>query len=104
MVHASRMEMAKLDIGDGSIAIEVTPTPGQQRAGLSDGIHARWEDAQPAIQKIAHSFHESLVALGDRAPATSELTFGLKVSAEAGWVVAKTQGELSFQIKMTWSR
>ncbi len=38
------------------------------------------------------------------APETIELTFGVKLSTEAGAILAKAGGEANFEVKLGWSR
>jgi hypothetical protein len=54
------------------------------------------------MAKAAPTIRTVIAALKALAPDQSEIEFGIKLSAEAGVVVAKTAVEGHFNIKLTW--
>lgn len=76
---------------------------GQYPAGL--GPLERQIDFYAAlgtIRDVAGQLMESLTSL-PRAPDNCELTFGIKLSAAAGAILAKAGAEANFEVKMTWA-
>jgi len=61
-------------------------------------------DFRAALDSVRVAVGELFNTLSSLAqpPKTCELTFGLKLSAGAGFIVAKAQGEANFGVKMTW--
>jgi len=48
---------------------------------------------------VVSSFRDSL-----QVPTEIEVEFGIVLTAEAGAVIARTQGEVHFQVTVRWSR
>lgn len=104
--------------GDGSSMLveveegEIVSQKGVQKAGLREMVgkqvaeaRTSFEDAiQQAIRYNAQTFMlavHSLSALPDEA----EITFGLKITGEAGNVaVGRVGGEVNYMIRLTWTR
>jgi len=91
---------------------EIVSQKGVQKAGLREMVgkqvaeaRTSFEDAiQQAIRYNAQTFMlavHSLSALPDEA----EITFGLKITGEAGNVaVGQVGGEVNYMIRLTWTR
>jgi hypothetical protein len=83
-----------------TVEIEIEPPDSFRPAG-SDQVLGWVKDAvAPAV--------EAAKAVLDRVKETRpdqvELKFGVKVSGETNWLVAKTAGEGNFEVTLTWSR
>jgi hypothetical protein len=98
------MEIKQLEIGGTIVSVEVEPADGRRQAsGLSDEAMVTFQHAQEMIQGLATGFHESVSRLAtSMKPNEIELQFGLKLTAEAGWLVSKVGGEAGFEIKLKW--
>lgn len=89
---------------------EVSPPPGLVKAGLLDKVKETVGVAQStfteAIKKtIKHNvdaFFESAQSLSEP-PTELEVTFGLKMTGEAGNVaICKGSGEVNYSVKLAW--
>ena len=56
----------------------------------------------PKVQPLANDLIDVLTGL-ERQPDGVAITFGLRVNAEAGVIVAKTATEAHFEVCLTWS-
>lgn len=101
----------------GSMLVEVTEEElpsegGVQKAGLREMVDKRvaiartsFEAAiQQTIRYNAEAFIQSVSSLATL-PSEAEITFGLKVTGEAGNVaVGQVGGEANYTIRLTWKR
>ncbi len=101
----------------GNMLVEVTEEEipsegGVQKAGLREMVDKRvavartsFEEAvQRTIRYNAQAFIQSVSSL-PILPSEAEITFGLKVTGEAGNVaVGQVGGEANYTIKLTWKR
>ncbi|MEV0255703.1 CU044_2847 family protein [Streptomyces sp. NPDC050732] len=103
-------ELMRWESDEGPVVVEVdSRDPGFRsvsRRGEADGIHdvdGRFESALGNVRGAALS---ALRTFRDRAldPDTIELEFGVKLSAAAGAVIARTAAEGHLTVKLTWSR
>jgi hypothetical protein len=93
--------------GGGIVAVEAEDVPRVVRgwrpedaaARASESLETSIERVRPAAEAVIASFRESA-----QAPAEIEVEFGIVLTAEAGAVIAKTQGEVHFQVTLRWSR
>jgi hypothetical protein len=80
------------------VEFEIEPPDGFQQAGLGE-VAARVGDAvEPAVaaaRDVLHRFKELH-------PDEVEVTFGIKVSGSANWLVAKGTGEGNFAVTLRW--
>jgi hypothetical protein len=90
------------------ILVEFTPQPGVVKASRSPAETA--EQAAKALDSAMNTIHHmarrataTIDALVDR-PSEFELSFGIKLDAEAGAFIAKAGVEASLSVKMTWER
>jgi Trypsin-co-occurring domain 1 len=83
-----------------TVRFEVEPPPGFQPAG-PDGIAGRVREAVgPAVEAAKTVLDKVKEARPDQV----ELTFGIKVSGGANWLVARSAAEANFEISLTWLR
>jgi hypothetical protein len=96
-------------IDDGApILVEFTPRPGVVQASRSPSETAEQaakalDSAMNTIYHMARRTTATIDALVDR-PSEFELSFGIKLDAEAGAIIAKAGVEASLGVKMTWER
>jgi hypothetical protein len=79
---------------------------GVERAGVGELVGratARLDDAFEQVRTVAELTVSKLGGLAER-PETVEVQFGIRLNAEAGAVLARTQAEGHLQITLTWTR
>jgi hypothetical protein len=81
------------------VRFEVEPVEGFRPASAGQ-IAGRVRDAVGPAVDAAKAV---LDKVKDVSPDEVEVCFGIKVSGGADWFVAKTAGEASFEIKLTWT-
>lgn len=82
------------------VRFEVEPVDGFRPAGAGQ-IAGRVRDAVGPAVDAAKAVLDKVKEVR---PDEVEVCFGIKVSGGADWFVAKTAGEASFEIKLTWAR
>lgn len=91
------------------ILVEFTPAPGVTRTALSSPAELAQqsekaiESAMNTMVAMARRISSTMNAISDK-PSTVEVDFGLKLTANAGALVASASTEASFVVKMTWTR
>jgi hypothetical protein len=96
------MPTVNIKAGNRNVLVETDEPVGQAQAGLLD-LEASLTEAKEITLRLASGFGDMLQAIADQArPDELEITFGLKVSGEAGWIVAKAGTEANFEIKLKW--
>jgi hypothetical protein len=92
------------------------PVAGEQNAGLRQWARDQADEAVAAAQSGFEEAVRRAVSVNARAflaaadaldtpPAEMEITFGLKVTGEAGnLAVRKVAGESNYQVRMVWRR
>jgi hypothetical protein len=95
---ASQVATYQLD-DSTTVTFEIDPAEGFRPAGPGQiAGHVR-EAVAPAIEAAK----EVLDKVKELAPDEVEVTFGIKVSGGAQWLIARATGEASFEITLTWS-
>jgi hypothetical protein len=84
------------DTGDGIVR---AARPGEVVATLNESFEAALARLQPLAQAIVSRFRD----LAER-PDEVGVEFGVKLSADAGLVVAHSSGEANFKITLQWRR
>lgn len=101
-------ELARFELAEGGdVVIEVDTAPATSRVSRRDDL----------VLEAKHSFERALGAVRDaasaalgqfqamtRKPDEIEIKFGVKLSAEAGAVIAKTGVDGQLEVKLTWKR
>ncbi len=94
------MQVVTYQVGDTRVRFEAEPPEGFHPAGGGQVIAKVREAVEPAV--------EAAKAVLDRVkearPDQVEVRFGVKVSGAADWIVARSAGEASFEIALTWLR
>lgn len=83
-----------------AVPFEIVPTEGFQPAGPGQVLGRVREAVSPAVE-AAKVVLEKVKEAG---PDQVEVRFGVKVSGGADWIVAKSAGEGSFEIRLAWAR
>jgi hypothetical protein len=92
----------------GKLVVEVEDvmfSSGAMRGGLSSDIMVKAEQTfesalariKPAVRAIAASIHDVYHPADE-----VEVTFGIKLSAEAGAIITSTSTEANFEVKLKW--
>ena len=81
------------------VGFEVEPGSGWHQAGAKEVAGRVREAVEPAIEaaKVV------LEKVKDAKPDEVEVKFGIKVTGEANWIVARAATEGSFEVTLTWS-
>lgn len=92
---------------DAPVLVELAPQPGVRSVSLTPAdlvaqSKQALDSAMNAIHQMAQQVTASLSNLAER-PSEVEVTFGLKLNAEAGALIAKTAGEASLNVKLKWN-
>lgn len=101
-------ELARFGLdGGGEVLVEVEPVPGTTRVSRGDDlVVAAKESFEQALGTVRDA---ASAALGQfqrmsRKPDEVEIKFGVKLSASAGAVIAKTGVDGQFEVKLKWKR
>jgi hypothetical protein len=81
------------------VMFEVEPTEGFRPAGAGQ-VAGRVRDAVGPAVDAARAVLDKVKEIG---PDEVEVRFGVKVSGGADWLVARSAGEASFEIKLLWT-
>jgi hypothetical protein len=93
------MAVVSYELDDGSVVrFECEPGPGFQAAG-ADEVVGRLRDAVGPAVRAAKAVLEQVRDVG---PEEISVSFGVKVTGTANWVVAKAATEGSFEVTLTW--
>ena len=89
------------------IYVALKAQPGVQPTSRGDDLIERSEaalrQAMSTIYQMAEQVQSTVEAIPDpRKPDQVEVTFGITLGGEANAYIAKTSGEASFTVKMTW--
>lgn len=82
-----------------TVMFEVEPTEGFRPAGAGQVVGRVRDAVGPAVD-AARAVLDKVKEVG---PDEVEVRFGVKVSGGADWLVARSAGEASFEIKLTWT-
>jgi hypothetical protein len=92
-------QVVKYQLDDSTeVGFEFDPEPGFHQAGAKEFVGQVRKAVQPAVE-AAQTVLEKVKEIK---PDEVEVKFGVKVTGEASWVVAKAATEASFEITLTW--
>jgi Trypsin-co-occurring domain 1 len=92
-------QVVKYQVDDSTVVgFEIDPGPGWHPAGGSGLVGQVRSAVEPAIAAAKAVLDQ----VKEIAPDTVEVKFGVKVTGEANWIVAKAGTEGSFEITLTW--
>jgi hypothetical protein len=81
---------------------DVAPPSGPYLAAIAgEAVTADFKAALGSVKSLAGEIFGALASLA-QPPDGCELTLGLKLSTEAGFIVAKAQGEANIGVKLSW--
>ena len=98
----------------GSVWVEVETVPGSgQRGGpvsfrnpaekVAEAVVPTFEAALDKVRPVADAVITKLKGLAT-APDQIQVEFGLKLTAQAGAIIAAAGGEANFKVALTWKR
>lgn len=94
-------ETVSYRVGESTVVrFEIDPPPGWSPASGKRDLTAQVRDAVAPAVEAAKTVLDQIKAIS---PDGVEVTFGIKVTGEANWIVAKAAAEGSFGVKLTWS-
>lgn len=81
------------------------PVKGEiSKDGVAYSLEKRFEDIMSVIKETAESAHEGMKQIKEAAsPDEYKIKFGLKLSANAGVILANSGSEASFEVTLSWS-
>lgn len=92
-------QIVKYQVDDSTVVgFEVEPGSGWQQAGTKEFVAQVRAAVDPAV-KAAKAVLDQVKEIG---PDGVEVKFGVKVTGEANWVVARAATEGSFEITLSW--
>jgi hypothetical protein len=100
------MDLAAFELADGgSVLVEVDQPDGVvpvgSRGEMLQAVGKTFEEALSRVRDAAVSALEQFQSMARR-PDEVELTFGVKLDAEVGAVIARTGVEGQLEVKLTW--
>lgn len=102
------MSYGKIKMNSGAeVLFEVSePVTGPvSKNGVATKLQKNFADIMEVVKETAESAHEGLQKIEKAAkPNEYEITFGLKLSANAGVIFAQAGSEGSFQITLKWTK
>jgi hypothetical protein len=101
--------LLQFELDDGAVVVVAVADdePGIERAARVDGLMIKARvDLASALDQVRVLAETALARLRDLAdqPQQVELEFGVRLNAEAGAVIARTQAEGHLQITLTWTQ
>ena len=101
-------QLLQFESAGGAVLVEVADDePGIERAARVDEVvvkaRASLEGAMEQVRTFANATLGKVQDLPQQ-PEQIEMEFGIRLNAEAGAVIARTQAEGHLQIKLTWTR
>ena len=93
-------QVVKYQLDDSTVVgFEFEPGPGFHQAGAREFVGQVRKAVEPAVEAAK----AVLDKVKEIKPDGVEVKFGVKVTGEANWVVAKAATEGNFEIKLNWS-
>ena len=92
-------QLARYTLDDGTVVVfETGPAQGYRPAGAADVVAQVRAAVTPALEAARVVVEKARSA----APDEVEVKFGIKVSGEANWWIAKAATEGNFEITLKW--
>jgi hypothetical protein len=101
-------QLLQFESAYGAVLVEVTEDePGIERAARENEVVVKarvsLEAAMEQVRAFANATLDKVQALV-QPPEQVEVEFGIRLNAEVGAVIARTQAEGHLQVKLTWTR
>lgn len=100
-------ELAKFTLETGgTVTVELEEKPGVTQAGGKGVLRDTQESLEKALIGVRDAAASALGQFQKMAsqPDAVEITFGVKLDAQAGAVIAKTSIQGHFEVKLKWER
>lgn len=92
-------QVTRYALDDGTVVVfEVDPASGYRPAGAVDVVDQVRAAVAPALEAARVVIEKARAA----APDEVEVKFGIKVSGEANWWIAKAATEGNFEVTLKW--
>jgi hypothetical protein len=98
-------ELVKVKLADGKellVEVEEPTLVGVQATALGPGGEIDLASAMEHVKGAATQLFQALQEMTVK-PDDCEITFGIKLSASAGVILAKAGAEANFEVKLGWS-
>ncbi|MGB6165281.1 MAG: CU044_2847 family protein [Pseudonocardiaceae bacterium] len=98
-------ELARFELeGGGSVLVDVDEEPGIARVSRQGRIREAGATFETALHEVRDAAIVALTQFRAMAcqPDDVEITFGVRLDAEFGAVIAKTGMSGNFEVKLTW--
>lgn len=100
-------QLLRFPLSDGGeVIVEVTEEPGLARAGRAGGAIATaattYEEAIGRIRRTADATLRQFRQMTSQ-PSFVEIEFGVRLTAEAGAVIARTEAEAQLTVRLAWT-
>jgi hypothetical protein len=93
---------------DTTILVEFPPEPGMRQVSITqfDLPQKSAEAVNKAMESIRQMAQRTILTIDalTNKPSLVELEFGIKLSTQAGALIAKTSGEGNIKVKLVWQR
>jgi hypothetical protein len=100
------VKLAKIKLDDGTellVEVDEPSMAGLQPTALGPGGEIDFASALEQVKGAATQLVHALEGMTVK-PDDYEITFGIKLSASAGVILAKAGAEANFEVKLGWSR
>lgn len=98
----ARLVRFQVDESD-SVVVEVDDGDASSQVGVSDVIEDAADDFSAKLGSVRKAVEVALRELGETLnPETLKVSFGVKLNAQAGAVIAKTSVEGNLHVEMEW--
>jgi hypothetical protein len=92
-------QVVKYRVGESTVVeFEIAPAPGYQPAGVEQVVGKVRDAVGPAVDAA----RDLLDKLKEARPDEVQVTFGIKVSGKATWLVAQAAADGNFSVTLTW--
>jgi hypothetical protein len=85
---------------DGSIQRVASVNTGQMVYQASETLEQALDSIKPVVSTVCSRMKSGLTTPADEV----EVTFGLKLAAQAGVVFGSVSGDVTFQVKLKWAK
>lgn len=96
-----KTQIVRYELGDGTVVEFEIEQAGGVNEVTTDALAGHVRDAIGPIVGAARMLLDGLKAVS---PDELELTFGVKATGKVNWVVAKTETEGNFGVKLVWKK
>lgn len=96
---------SQLEVNGNLVKIEIDAPTGSMKAGGLETMKTTFDSARKIIADMAQEFVATAKEVGSQIqPDKMSVKFGLKVDANASWVIAKVGSGINFEISLSWNK